>query len=110
VICDPRVENDTRTSSFNKDCLPLLPPRPPKPKNNYIHGSGIPPLATTPAKCTRAGRKDSVGKAKKKAQATQQQLDCLGKFANTAKICLYKDHEGDFVCFAQQCCGQQRLA
>ena len=102
----PGVDNDTRTSSFNKDCQPLLPPRPPKPYNNYIHGSGIPPLATTPAKRTRAEIKDSAGTAKKKARATQQHLDRLGKLANTAKICLYKDHEWDFVRFARQCRGQ----
>ena len=34
----------------------------------------------------------------------------VGKLANTAKICLYKDHEGDFVRFARQCRGQQCLA
>ena len=63
----PGVDNDTRTSSFNKDCLPLLPPRPPKPKNNYIHGSGISLLATAPTKCTRAEIKDPAGTAEKKA-------------------------------------------
>ena len=91
----PGVDNDTRTSSFNKDCLPFLPPRPPKPKNSNIHCSGIPPLLTTPTKCTRAEIKDPAATAKKKAWATQQHLDCLGKLANMGKICLYKDHEGD---------------
>ena len=106
----PGVDNDTKTSSFNKDCLPLLPPRPPKPKNIYIHGSGISLLATTPSKRTRAEIKDPAGIAEKKARATQQHLDCLGRLANTAKICLYKDHKGDFVRFARQCRGQQCLS
>ena len=75
----PGVDNDTRTSSFNEDCLPLLPPRPPKPKNTYIFCSGITPLATTPAKCTRAEIKYPAGTAEKKGRATQQHLDCLGK-------------------------------
>ena len=67
----PGVDNDTKTSSFNKDYLPLLPPRLPKPKNIYIHGSGIPPLATTPTKHTRAEIKDPAVTAGKKARALQ---------------------------------------
>ena len=29
----PGVDNDTRISSSNQDCLPLIPPRQPKPNN-----------------------------------------------------------------------------
>jgi hypothetical protein len=106
----PGVDNDTRASSFNKDCLPLLPPRPPKPKNTYIHSSGIPPIATTPTKCTRAELKDPDGTAEKKAQAMQHHLDPLGELANMAQICLYQEHKGDSVQFPQKCHGLQCLA
>ena len=101
----PGVDNHSRTSPFNKDCLPILPPRPPKPKNTYFHCSGVTPLAITPMKCRRAEQKDPAGLAEKKAQAMQQHFDCQGKLANTAKICLHWDNEGDFVCFALQCHG-----
>ena len=110
------VDNDTRTSSFNQDCLPSLPPRPPKPKHrychkyNHIHGSGIPPLAAPPTKHSQGELKDPTGTAEKKAQATQQHLDRLCKLANLAKTSLYQDHKEDFVLFAQQCRGQQCLA
>ena len=120
----PGVDNDTRLSSFNKDCLPLLPPRPPKPKHIYdhhndnynhifnhnpVHCSGILPLAATPTKRSRGELKDPTGTTDKKARATQQHLDRLGKLASLANTSLYRDHEGDFVCFAQQCRGQQCL-
>ena len=118
----PGVDNDTRTSSFNKDCLPLLPPRQPKPKiiynhnNNYNHNfnhnhcRGIQPLAATPTKRSRAQIKDPTGTAEKKARATQQHLDRLGKLASLANTSLYQEHEGDFVRFARQCRGQHCLA
>ena len=49
--------------SFNKDCLPLLSPRPPKPK--CIYCSGPQPLTTTPAK-HKTEQKDPDGMAEKK--------------------------------------------
>ena len=112
----PGVDNDTRTSSFNQDCLPLLPPRPPKPKHtydyiyNHTHVSGIQPLAEPPTKCSRRELKDPTGTAEKKARATQQHLDRLGKLASLAKTSIYQDHKGGFITFAQQCRGQQCLA
>ena len=81
----PGVDDDTRTSSFNQDCLPLLPPRLPKPKHmydhiyNHTHGSGIQPLAEQPMKCSQGDLKDPTGTAEKKARAMQQHLDRLSK-------------------------------
>ena len=112
----PGVDNDTRMSFFSHNFLLLLPPRPQKPKHmydhnyNHTHSSGIQPLAAPPTKRSRGRLKDPTGTAEKKARATQQHLDRLGKLANRANICLYKDHEGDFVQFARQCCRQQCLA
>ena len=94
----PGVDNDTRISPSNQDCLPLIPPRQPKPKHrydqnyNHIHVSSIHPLAATPTKRTRAERRDAAGTAENKARATQQHLDRLGKLASLAKTSLYQDH------------------
>ena len=84
ICVGPGVDNDTRTSSSHKDCLPLIPPSSPKPKytydhhnydNNYnfnhIHCSGIQPLAATPMKCHRGEPKDPTGTAEKTALAIQ---------------------------------------
>ena len=77
---------------------------------NHIHCSGIQPLAAPPMKCSRRERNDPTGTAEKKARATQQHLDRLGKLASLAKTSLYQDHKGDFVHFARQCRRQQCLA
>ena len=120
ATCDigvgPGVNNDTRTlSSFNKDCLSLLPPRPPKPKHmydhhndndddndnhnhNHIHRIGIQPRVATPSNYCRGQIKDPTGTAEKKASATQQHLDRIGKLASLAKTSLYPDNEGGRFC------------
>ena len=61
-------------------------------------------------KRSRGELKDPTGTAEKKAQATQQHLDRLGKLASLAKTSLYQHHKGDFERFARQCRGQQCLA
>ena len=99
---DPEVENDFRTS-LNKDCVSLIPPSPPKPENIYC--SGIPSLLKAPTKYSRVEWNYPMGTYKKKAWAMQQHLDptYLGRLAITAKFFLDIDHEGPFVCHAQQC-------
>ena len=63
----PGVDIDTRTSSFNKGCLPLFPPKPPKPKNAYC--SGAPSLAISHMKHSRVEQKDRAGTAEKKSKS-----------------------------------------
>ena len=108
ICVDPGVDNDTRTTSINQDCIPLSPPRPPKSKHmhdhnyndnlNHIDSSGIQPLALSPTKYSRGERKDPAGTAEKEAWAMQQHLDRIGKVARLASTSLYRDHKGRRFC------------
>ena len=69
-------------------------------RNNYIHGSGIQPLAVPPTKRSQGELNDPASTAENKAHATQQHLGSPGKIASLAKTRLYQDHKGDFGYFA----------